>query len=116
MVNGATVPDDPLLKGVPAAETLTQDNDARLMLRAQNASLRMNTPSGVAAGFPADRVAALRQAVAKALADLQLIGEAQKAKPAISAKSADEVTQIVKDLLATPPAILAKLKTVLQPK
>jgi tripartite-type tricarboxylate transporter receptor subunit TctC len=115
VVNGATVPDHTVLKGVPSAESLAPSEDAKLMLRAQNASMRMNTPTAVGPNVPADRVAALRQAYAKALADPALIEEAKKAKLEISPKSAAEVTVIVKDVLATPPAILAKLKTALQP-
>lgn len=116
VVNGATVPDHPLLKGVPAAESLAPNEDAKLMLRAQNASMRMNTPSAVGPNVPADRVAALRQAVAKALADPALIEEAKKAKLEISAKSGEEVAALVKELLGTPPAILTKLRAILQPQ
>jgi tripartite-type tricarboxylate transporter receptor subunit TctC len=57
-------------------------------------------------GTPADRVAMLREALAKTLTDPQFLAEAKKAKIHMEAVSADEVTKGFTELLNQPPRVL----------
>jgi tripartite-type tricarboxylate transporter receptor subunit TctC len=57
-------------------------------------------------GTPADRVAMLREALAKTINDPQLQAEAKKAKIQMEHISAENVTQWFGDLLNQPPNVL----------
>ncbi len=111
---GAETPDYPFLKGVPAAETLAKTDEARQLLRAVNGPSLMGRPFAMAPGVPPARVATLRQAFAAALADPQFLAEADHAGFKTSAVSGEEVTRIVDEIQSTPPALLARLKEILQ--
>jgi len=104
----------PFLGGVPPAETLATTDEARQMLRAVNAPGRITNSFAVAPGVPANRVAALRKALADTLVDPQFRADAERGNLKVDPTSADEVTRIVEDLLSTPPQTLAKLKEILK--
>ena len=104
----------PLLKGAPQAESLAKTEEARLMIRAVDAQNRMTLPYAVPPGIPADRLAALRQALAATLADPQFLADAEQARLPINPNSAEEVEQVVRQLTSVPPEVVAKLKAVLQ--
>jgi hypothetical protein len=63
---------------------------------------------------PADRVAALKLAFAQAFIDAQLQADAEKAGVGMVHVSGDEVARTVREVLGTPPAVVAKLKDVLK--
>jgi tripartite-type tricarboxylate transporter receptor subunit TctC len=65
-------------------------------------------------GVPADRVAALRKALAATFKDPQFLAEADQAKLPINPNTAEEVEQVVRDVLAVPPSVAAKLKDALK--
>ena len=77
------------------------------MLYNQNIFLR---PFMVAAETPPARVAALRKAFLDALADPQLLAEAEKSRLAISPKSGEEMERMVEAVFAAPPRVHERLR------
>jgi len=65
-------------------------------------------------GVPADRVAALRAAFAKTIADKEFLAEAKKARLDINPTSAPELQKLITDYLAMPDDLKDKLVKVLQ--
>ena len=61
-------------------------------------------------GVPADRVAALRKALADTLGDKMLLGEAEKSGLDISPMGGKELQALVAKLYALPPAIIERAK------
>lgn len=114
VIMGSETPDHPLLKGVPAAETLAKTEDAKLLLRAVAAPGQMTRPFAFAPGVPSDRVEALRQAFAQVFVDPQFLEDGAKAKVDLSPSTGQEVTRIVQGIQNTPPAVIEKLKLVLK--
>jgi tripartite-type tricarboxylate transporter receptor subunit TctC len=106
--------DHPILRGVPAAEPLATTDEARQLLRALQAPLRMAFPFNLAPEVPADRVAALRKAVKDAFADPQLVAEAQQARLSLSFNDGESVQRIVQEVLNTPRPVLEQLKALLR--
>jgi hypothetical protein len=64
---------------------------------------------------PADRLAILRSAFSATLKDKQFLAEAEKLQFEIEPMSAEEVTQIIRDLINAPPDVLAKAKAAMGP-
>lgn len=114
VVMGSETPDHPLLKGVPAAETLARTPQARQMLRLVAAPNQFTNAFAVAPGVPADRVAALRRALARTFADEQFLAEARQARLPVNPLSAEELSRGIAEVLSTPPDVLASLKAVLR--
>ncbi|MBM4297993.1 MAG: hypothetical protein FJ143_09670, partial [Deltaproteobacteria bacterium] len=82
IVTGSEVEEHPFLRGVPAAEKLAEKlgrgKNELAMLRAIQATNRINLPMALAAEVPKDRVQALRRAYDKAFADPELHKSAEK--------------------------------------
>ncbi|MBI4494434.1 MAG: hypothetical protein HY690_16755 [Chloroflexi bacterium] len=114
VVMGSETPSHPLLKGVPAAETLARTEEAKALLKAVHAPFLINITHAVAPEVPSDRVQALRRARDRAYADPEFLAAAEKAQLTLSPKTGEEVTRIAQAVLSTPPAMLAKLRQVLE--
>ena len=106
--------DHPMVRGAPPAESLAKTEEAKLLLRTVAAPLRMAFPWAAAPGVPPERVAALRQAMARTFADPRFIAEAEKAQAPLDFSTGEEVTQTVDGILNTPAHILAKLAKVIK--
>lgn len=106
--------DHPWLRGVPPAETLAPNEEARQILSALHSAAVANLPYAVAPEVPPERVAALRQALAQTFADPQFRADADKAGFEVNPSTGEELTQVYTTLLATPPSTVAKLKDVLK--
>ncbi len=65
-------------------------------------------------GVPVDRAAALDAAFSKTLADKIFLADAAKGKLEITPIFAESIHKIVRDLLAMPPAIKARLEKALK--
>ena len=116
VVMGAKTSDNPLLRGVPAAQTLAKTDKARQLLQANYGPAAMGKPYWVAPDVPMDRVAALRMAFGQALSDPAYLAEAKKAKLVPDPKDGEEVTEIVKGILATPAATVKMLADIAKKK
>jgi tripartite-type tricarboxylate transporter receptor subunit TctC len=114
VVLGSETPNHPWLRGVPAAETLAPNEDARQVLRALHAALHTNLPYAVAPEVPRDRVEALRKALMDTFADPQFRADVEKAGFELDPTPGEELTQVYLGLLNAPPATLARLKEILK--
>ena len=104
------MPDVPLLMDLPEA---ADDKAASRLLSAPTAVGRpLFTPPGV----PADRLAALRAAFDATMKDAPFQAEAKMAKLDLLPVSGAELQKIVAEIVATPPAVVQRLKTVLNLK
>jgi tripartite-type tricarboxylate transporter receptor subunit TctC len=106
--------DHPLLKGVPAAETLAKTEEDKTLLRIVNAPQQMNKPWALAPGVPADRVAAMRVAFTRVFADPKFVEEMKTAKQDLAPNTPEEVTRIANQNLSTPNPTIDKLKEILK--
>ena len=114
IIMGDKTPDHPLLKGVPAAETLAQTEEARQLLRTMHAPSQIYVPYVVAPEVPKDRVEALRKAFWSTYTDPEFVADAKKTGGIeFTPSSGEQVTQVVHAILSTPPAVLAKMKKIL---
>src|SRR5690606_12945183 len=77
---GDKPPDHPLLKRVPAAETLAKNEEARQSLRAMNAPSQITNPYVVHPEVPRDRVEALRKAFTSTFNDVEFLADARKSR------------------------------------
>jgi hypothetical protein len=77
---GAETPNHRLLRDVPAAERLAPTEEARQLLRAAEAPNLAAIPWAVAPEVPAERVAALRNALMDTFADPGFLAEMERAK------------------------------------
>lgn len=66
-------------------------------------------------GVPEDRVAALRTAFSKTMADPQFLADAKKLKLDINPVSGDEVQKLIEKLFKAPPGVVQRAKRALQP-
>jgi tripartite-type tricarboxylate transporter receptor subunit TctC len=115
IILGSETPNHPLLQGVPAAETLATNNEARTLLRVVNSPGQMTRPFAFAPGVPADRVAAVRTAFDRVVADPEFLEEAQRASVDIDANTGEQISQLVEAVLTTPPDVTSRLKQLLRP-
>lgn len=113
LIMGDKTPDHPLLKDVPAAETLAKTEEGRLLLRAMHAPSEITNPYVVHPDVPRDRVEALRRAFIATFADPEFMSDAKKSKIEFTPSSGARVTEVVQSILNTPPAVLARMKKIL---
>jgi tripartite-type tricarboxylate transporter receptor subunit TctC len=104
------------LPGVPTAFELAKTAEARQLIHygitlISHVQRQFLTPPDV----PAERVAALREAFAKTLADKEFLADAEKGKLDISPMTWQQAEQFVRELVTMPAAVKARLQPVLQP-
>jgi hypothetical protein len=107
-------PDHPWLAGVPTIPDVVKTEDGKLMLAAATAPIAIAIPYAVAPEVPADRVAALREAFERAIADKDFWVDAEKAKFDAGPSLAPQVEARVRQVLDSPPAIVEQLKPVIK--
>jgi len=113
LIMGDRVPDHPRLKHVPAAEALAKNEEAKQLLRAMHAPSQITNPYVVHPSVPGERVAALRRAFTATFTDGEFLADAKKSRIEFSPSSGEQVTQVVRSIMNTPPAVLAKMKKIL---
>jgi tripartite-type tricarboxylate transporter receptor subunit TctC len=64
-------------------------------------------------GVPTDRVKILRQAFMKALADPELLAQAEKQNIEIEATSGEDLEGLAKDVMSQPPDVIERMKKLL---
>jgi tripartite-type tricarboxylate transporter receptor subunit TctC len=106
--------DHPWLKDVPILPDVAKTEEARLMLAATTAPIAVAVPYAVAPEVPAERVAALREAFEKVIADPEFWADAEKAKFDAGPSTAPQVEARVRQVLDSPPAIVEQLKPVIK--
>jgi tripartite-type tricarboxylate transporter receptor subunit TctC len=86
------------------------------MLRVLEAPLAIGQAFYVAPEVPKERVAALREAFRKMLADPQFLAETVKIKLYVSPREPEQIADVVAKVYETPKEIFAELKALLAPK
>jgi hypothetical protein len=113
LIMGDRVPDHPRLKQVPAAEALAKNDEARQLLRAMHAPSQITNPYVVHPQVPKERVEALRRGFSATFTDAEFLADSKKSRIEFSPSSGEQVTQVVRSIMQTPPAVLAKMKKIL---
>jgi tripartite-type tricarboxylate transporter receptor subunit TctC len=91
---------------LPTDESLATSDIGRSLMAIRGIPQSIGRAFAVRPGTPADRVAILREALAKTISDPELQAEAKKAKIQMEHISAENVTQWFGDLLNQPPNVL----------
>lgn len=113
IILGDKTPDHPLLKGVPAAETLAGSDQAKRLLRTVHTSAEITNAYALPPGVPEDRVETLRKAFWAAVNDPKFRADAEKMDAVFHPSTGEQVAKMVQEILNPPPAVLAKLKEIL---
>jgi tripartite-type tricarboxylate transporter receptor subunit TctC len=104
----ADLPDTPLWS------ELARDDEQRQILEVLSSYIAVGRPFLTAPDVPPDRVKALRQAFDDTMKDPQFIAAAAKANMYLNQMSGEELQQIVDRIIAQPPAVIAKLRQVIE--
>lgn len=108
---------DPRLKDTPTIYELMdryKTNDAgRQLAKVILASGDFGRPIVAAPGTPADRLKILRDSFKQVLTDPAFLAEAEKRKLEIDPTWYDEMESLTKDVMATPPDVVARMKKLL---
>jgi tripartite-type tricarboxylate transporter receptor subunit TctC len=113
LIMGDKTPEHPLLKRVPAAETLAKSEEAKQLLRMMHAPSQITNPYMVHPEVPKDRVEALRKAFWATFNDTEFSTDAKKTKIEFSPSNGERTTAVVQSILGAPAPVLARLKKVL---
>jgi tripartite-type tricarboxylate transporter receptor subunit TctC len=105
----------PGFNDLPIDEDLTTDPIGKSLMAIRGIPLLIGRPFAVRPGTPAERVAILRDALAKAIADPELLAEAKTAKIDVNFISAQEVTKSFHEMMSQPPQVVEAMKKYLQP-
>jgi tripartite-type tricarboxylate transporter receptor subunit TctC len=105
----------PGFNDLPVDEDLATDPVGKSLMAIRGIPLLIGRPFAVRPGTPADRVAILRDAFAKTMADPELQAEAKKAQIDVSYISGQEVAKGFKEMMSQPPQVVEAMKKYLQP-
>ena len=100
----------PELPDVPLVVDFAKTDEQRQILKMMFARNVMGRPYLAPPNVPAERVAALRDAFAATMTDKDFLAEAGKTELEINPVSGAEVENLVKEVYATPPDVVAKAK------
>jgi tripartite-type tricarboxylate transporter receptor subunit TctC len=103
----------PELPQVPTAGELLANDEDRAVMRLLVGPDQFFWPFTAPPGVPAERVAILRNAMARAFDDPELNAEAQKAKWTKSPVSGEQIERLLGELLASPEPIKQRFKQLL---
>ncbi len=101
---------------VPYIVDIAPDDRSRDIIRFLVADGQVGRPFIVSHAVPADRVAILRAAFTATVKDPAFIAAAKTQNLPVSPKTGEEATQIVNDLYATPPDIVAEAQKLVAPE
>lgn len=100
---------------LPTDESLANSDLGRSLMSLRGIPQSIGRAFAVRPGTPPERVAMLREALAKALRDPVLLEEAKKAKINISPISADDVTRMFGEVLSQPKPVIDAMHKYLKP-
>ncbi len=99
------------LPGTPFVPDLITAPDDKLLLQAAFAPLALGRPLVMPPGVPADRVAAMRKALADTLADPAFVAEAQKIGLVVNApQTGEQLQNVIDQAYATPSRVVDRLR------
>jgi hypothetical protein len=101
----------PALAGVPFVSDLVTAPDDKLLLQAAFAPLALGRPLLMPPGVPAERVMAMRQALADTLADAAFIADAEKSGLVVNApQTGQQLQDVIAQAYATPSRVVDRLR------
>jgi tripartite-type tricarboxylate transporter receptor subunit TctC len=103
------------LPDVPLALEFARDEESRTLLRLVDAPGAMAKPFALPPGVDAGRVDVMRAALLATYRDQTFLEEARAMKLEFQPKDADEIQQILDEVLATPPEIAARYRHIIEP-
>ena len=103
-------------ESVPLLRELAENDEQQRIFDFISRSVVIARPIVTNPGVPPERVQALRRAFQAALADPAFLEEADRLKLEIHWKSGEELERLVNDLIATPPAVLDRVRQAIQLK
>jgi tripartite-type tricarboxylate transporter receptor subunit TctC len=106
----------PSYPDVPLAQDLTDDPEAKRMMRFVASPGTIGRGVSLPPGTPADRVAAMRAAFDATVADPAFLAEARGRKLPINHASAQEVTEAIMETVAAPKAMVARVAEIIAGK
>jgi tripartite-type tricarboxylate transporter receptor subunit TctC len=99
------------LAGVPFVPDLVTAPDDKLLLQAAFAPLALGRPLVMPPGVPADRVAAMRQALADTFADTAFLADAKNSGLVVNApQTGQQLQDVIAQAYATPPRVIDRLR------
>jgi tripartite-type tricarboxylate transporter receptor subunit TctC len=101
-------------EGIPNAMSFAKTEDQRLMLELFFSQEVFGRPYVLAPEVPKDRVALLRTAFMKTLADPALLADAKRANLEVDPIPGEEVQKLIAKAYAAPKPLVAKIKSALQ--
>lgn len=107
---------NPDMKGVPFIMDLLKDPGDRQVVHVALSQLTMARPFAGPPSIPAERVAALRTAFDETLKDPGFLADAKKEQLDIVPFSGAQIDALLKDMYATPPALVARVKAAMEAK
>ena len=102
------------LANVPVVSDLAKDEDSRRIIDLIVSGTRLGRPLATNGGVPEDRVAALRNAFDRTMKDADFLKEAEQARIEVDPVPGVEMQKIVADVLATPKALAARAKVLIE--
>lgn len=103
------------LPDVPLAMEFARDEASRTLLRLVDAPGAMAKPFALPPGVDPARVSLMREALAATYGDPAFLEEARAMKLDFQPKDADQIQQILTEVLATPPEVAATYRDIIQP-
>jgi tripartite-type tricarboxylate transporter receptor subunit TctC len=101
---------DPEFPDVPLLTELARNDEQRSIFKMFSVPVAIGRPFLTTPGVPPERAAALRKAFEDTMKDPAFLAEGKKSALDISPESGEALTEIVRDLIDTPPDIVAKAK------
>ena len=103
-------------ESVPLATEFVTDPEAKQMITLVSSGSLLGRSIASTPGVPADRAKALRDAFDKGIKDPEILAQAEKQKLYLDPASGAELEAIVKEIVATPPSVVDKVKQILEIK
>jgi hypothetical protein len=101
----------PQLAGVPFAAEAASKEDDKILLDVAFAPLALGRPFAMPPGVPADRLAAMRKALAATFADPAFLAESERlALGANAPRDGDFIRDAIRRATAAPPHVIARLR------
>jgi tripartite-type tricarboxylate transporter receptor subunit TctC len=91
-----------------------RNDEERAMVRFLSGAVSFEHPYAGPPGMPPEFLAMYRQAFAAMVADPGFVADAGTQKLDLEVLKGDEVAKIVKEIVSTPPAVIAKLKAIIR--
>jgi tripartite-type tricarboxylate transporter receptor subunit TctC len=103
------------LPDVPLALEFARDEESRMILKLLDAPSSMSKPFALPPGVDPARVQVMRSALSATYRDPLFLAEAAAMRLDFQPRAGDEIHQLLSEMLATPKAIAAKYRQVVQP-